>query len=128
LLRARRAPQGADENKDLKDQARLERQLQALQEALPSLPVIVLVLPYEPRVENGSILFSTDQQKNLLVHLRRFKNWHVVDLQPSFDALLAQGTLPRGFSNTQPGVGHLNRHGHDIVGRQLAQEIEAVLP
>lgn len=44
----------------------------------------------------------------------------LVDMtQPFLDAYAQEHILPHGFTNTEIGTGHLNRHGHRIVAQTL---------
>lgn len=47
------------------------------------------------------------------------------DLGPAALALFAErGVFARGFFNTRPDLGHLNRHGHDLVARVVLRLAE----
>jgi hypothetical protein len=67
----------------------------------------------------------THQQ--LVEFMKRYPEVTVVDPLPSFQELASNGRLPRGFFNSTPGAGHLNRDGNQIVGELLAQAIGQVL-
>ena len=103
-------------------------QLDLLRRAYPGLPVILLVLPFVPRLESGTIVtVDTDYEKLLGIMrtaLRDTPDWHVVDPLPEFRELQQEDKLPRGFANTRPGTGHLNAAGHRIVGDLLAEAID----
>ena len=64
--------------------------------------------------------------RDLLRNLQR-PRYVATGLLPEFQQLLSTGYLPRGFLNTSPGVGHLNKYGNEVVGRLLAKAIEQVL-
>lgn len=43
-----------------------------------------------------------------------------LDMYPAYEQMYnSTGRLPRGFSNTAPGVGHTNKYGHACVAREL---------
>jgi hypothetical protein len=107
-------------------------QLDLLRRAYPDLPVILLVLPFVPRLESGTIVAADSDYEKLLeimrAALRDTPDWHVIDPLPKFRELLQRGQLPRGFANTRPGSGHLNAAGHRIVGDLLAEAIVNARP
>jgi hypothetical protein len=68
------------------------------------------------------------QHQNLKIFLSNYPQITLVDPLPEFQKLALSGNLPMGFSNsTQPGEGHLNRNGHEVLGKLLAETIEAVV-
>jgi len=107
-------------------------QLNLLRHAYPGLPVILLVLPFVPRIESGTIVAADPDYEKLLDIMRTalhdVPEWHVVDPLPQFRELEQRGKLPRGFVNTRPGSGHLNAAGHRIVGDLLAAAIDKARP
>jgi hypothetical protein len=59
--------------------------------------------------------------------IERYPEITIVDPLPEFQQLASSGRLPRGFFNSEPGVGHLNKDGNEIVGRLLAKAVEQAL-
>ena len=43
--------------------------------------------------------------------------------QPFTDEYQRSKSLPHGFANTSPGVGHLNKTGHELIAQALSEEI-----
>lgn len=75
-----------------------------------------------PRLEAGEVLF--DNPEALLV--AQFADAcarnkvHFIDMTKAFSHLhQAKGVFPRGFFNTPPGQGHMNRHGLAAVASAL---------
>lgn len=104
------------------------KQMDLLLKASEDVPVIVVLLPYAPRILNGELVMDDPSQ----IALRDFFSTYypdivVVDPLPEFQKLALDGTLPRGFVNSLPGEGHLNASGHRIVGKLLADAIAQVL-
>jgi hypothetical protein len=68
------------------------------------------------------------KHQNLKSFLSNYPQIILVDPLPEFQQLALSGHLPMGFFNSaQPGLGHLNRRGHEILGELLAQTIEEVV-
>lgn len=44
--------------------------------------------------------------------------------QDYLELLQKQGLISHGFANTIPGEGHINKHGHELIGRTLAGVLE----
>ena len=51
----------------------------------------------------------------------------MIDPSQEFNDLADQGQFPRGFINTRPGSGHLNKYGHEVVADLLVKKIEEIL-
>lgn len=100
-------------------------QLEMLQEAYADSELIIVLLPYTPLISGDEIVFEEDIFIDLLKHFDNYPEWAVINPSNEFDQLYAEkGVLPRGFSNSSPGTGHLNRSGHQVVGLLLANQIE----
>jgi lysophospholipase L1-like esterase len=103
-------------------------QLMALHTAFQGQRVIILGLPYYPLISGDQIALGDNDYSLLLDQARRYGDWQVLDPLSAFQALWLQDhKLPRGFTNTVPGVGHLNADGHALVGQLLADKIEEML-
>jgi lysophospholipase L1-like esterase len=109
-------------------QANYRAQLTALHTAYQGQPVILVVLPSAPVLSGGQVVLDDHEYDLLLAQVKQFGDWQVVDPLPAFQNLwLQEHKLPRGFTNSAPGVGHLNADGHVLVGDLLAEKIEEVL-
>jgi lysophospholipase L1-like esterase len=103
-------------------------QLSALHSAYQGQKVILVVLPSSPAISGDQIVLENSDYSRLLAEAQKFEDWQVVDPLSEFQTLwLEEQKLPRGFSNSEPGTGHLNADGHVIVGRLLADTIEEVM-
>jgi hypothetical protein len=105
------------------DRIRMDDQLRLLQEAYAGIKVIILLLPNTPSVEGNNITFIDPNYQTLLARAEAIDGFHIIDPKPEFDRLLKRGFLPRGFMNSMPGEGHLNRFGHLIIGELLSEKI-----
>src|SRR5215471_2142940 len=112
--------------------ATVPRQLELLHQAYPNVPVILILLPFVPRVDTGTVVADDPEYQRLLAIIRStlhgFPGWEVVDPLAAFRSLADRGTLPRGFANSRPGTGHLNVVGHQVVGHLLADALGALRP
>jgi lysophospholipase L1-like esterase len=110
--------------------ATVPAQLQLLKQAYGEVPVILLLLPWTPKIERGALLMSDASHDGLIRTIRDtigdWPHWTLVDPSSEF-AGLAPGALPRGFSDSVPGRGHLNREGHRAAGDALASAVAALL-
>jgi lysophospholipase L1-like esterase len=103
-------------------------QLAALRKAYQDVDLVVILLPYVPRLKDGLLEVTDDSHGFLVDEIQAIAEWSLVDPLDSFIELGAQGQLPRGFSNTLPGEGHLNVDGHQVLGTLLAAQLEEILP
>ncbi len=119
-------PSPSTDSQVLLDEHNIE-QLQALSTAYSRIPTIVIVLPYNPKIVNDHIEFLDPFQQEILGQLRKFDSFTLLDPSLAFTDLAKRGIFPRGFANTQPGVGHLNPQAHKILGQLLADLIKSRL-
>lgn len=102
----------------------IDSQLKMLEDAYAGVPVIILMLPYSPTVENNQLIEVEPEYSQVLSYFGSTESWHLINPSAGFAELYQQsGQLPRGFSNSLPGIGHLNVHGHRVVGELLAEQI-----
>jgi lysophospholipase L1-like esterase len=101
-------------------------QLNELRSAYDGVSVIIILVPQVPKIEGNTLVTNDATYEALLRRAQGISEWKVIDPLPEFQAMIEQGQLPRGFSNTLPGVGHLNASAHRIVGRLLAKQIEEI--
>ncbi len=103
-------------------------QITALHEAYKGQKVVIVYLPFVPSIVGDEVTLENKDSDLLLEVINQFDDWYVVDPSDEFRNLwLEQKKLPRGFTNSEPGTGHLNVDGQAIVGRLLAEKIaEAV--
>lgn len=103
-------------------------QIDMLKAAYGDTPVIIIMLPYTPTIQNKELVFEEEEYLQLLEQIQQIDGWHVIDPAAEFTELAQnEGQLPRGFSNSLPGTGHLNVHGHNIVGSLLTDQIEQMV-
>lgn len=105
----------------------IRAQLQELKAAYADTPVVIVMLPYAPTIEDGVLVLNEPEYDPVLALVEAVDGWHVIDPSAGFQELLEVGQLPRGFFNSLPGQGHLNVYGHQIVGELLADAIIAIL-
>ena len=106
----------------------IDTQLEMLQEAYEGSEVIIILLPYTPLIRESEVVFEEEEFVSLLNYFEKYPEWHLVNPTNVFDQIYEDsGRLPRGFSNSSPGTGHLNTYGHEAVGILLAEKIEEAL-
>jgi len=103
------------------------KQMQMLIEVNKDVPLIVILLPSAPYVSGDEIQMTDPAHQQLKEFMGRYPEVAVVDPLPEFQKLVFAGHFPRGFFNSDPGIGHLNKYGSEIVGRLLAKTIEQVI-
>jgi hypothetical protein len=104
-----------------------DQQMKLLLKASEGVPLIVVLLPSAPYISGVDIEMNDPAHEQLFEFMKRYPEVTVVDPLPAFQNLASNGRLPRGFFNSTPGEGHLNKDGNRIVGELLAQAIEQVL-
>lgn len=103
-------------------------QITALHEAYKGQKVIIVYLPFVPTILGDEVTLVNKDSDLLLEVIQQFDDWSVVDPSADFKNLwLEQKKLPRGFSNSEPGTGHLNVDGQAIVGHLLAEKIAEII-
>lgn len=81
--------------------------------------MVILYLPSTPNITNNQIECVDKRElesKRLIEEYSLRENIPFMDLNDDFISMYKQyGILPRGFNNTTPGTGHLNKYGHEAV-------------
>jgi hypothetical protein len=96
--------------------------------AYPNSKIILLVLPYVPNIADNQLLWTDPEEEALLQTLAAMDNLVVVYPAKEFQNLYArQSIFPRGFNNTLPNFGHLNRYGHTAVAEALVNALAPLL-
>lgn len=84
--------------------------------------LILVYLPTVPRIENNGIAME-DSDTELALRMEEIftqYGWTVINMQESFtNHFMETGALPRGFSNSRPGLGHLNETGNKLVAEAI---------
>lgn len=95
-------------------------------------PLILVYVPTTPRLEGNRWILSDedDDAARCMERIFRQQGWTVINMKDRFDVYFAgTGSVPRGFSNTQPGAGHLNEAGHRLVAEAVSDALaDIVLP
>jgi hypothetical protein len=103
------------------------QQMEMLISASGDVPLIVILLPSAPYIDGDEILFVDPAHEEFKEFIKGFPEVTIVDPLPKFEQLAATGHLPRGFFNSTPDAGHLNKYGHSIVGSLLAKALEQII-
>jgi lysophospholipase L1-like esterase len=102
-----------------------QQQMDLLLEASSGTVLILVLSPNAPYISSDHIEMGDSQYENLKTFLSSYPQVILIDPLPEFQNLAISGYLPMGFFNsTQPGVGHFNHQGHEILGELLARTIE----
>lgn len=91
-------------------------------------PLILVYLPTVPRLDGNGWSFVDENEETSVQMERLFtaNGWVVINMGDRFvREFQSTGRLPRGFSNSQPGTGHLNETGHRLVAETLAEHLSA---
>lgn len=87
-------------------------------------PIIFVFLPCVPSIKEGAITFLDpgSQPVELFADECKKQGFAFINMQDAFIRLFKEtGRFPRGFSNTEPGVGHMNKYGHKVVAEALCR-------
>jgi hypothetical protein len=104
-----------------------EKQLQILINTSKGTPLILILLPSTPYISGDELQMTESEYDQMKEIIARHPEITIIDPLPEFEKLVSAGHLPRGFFNSEPGKGHLNKYGNEIVGQLLAKAIEQVL-
>jgi hypothetical protein len=89
--------------------------------------LLFIVIPGVPLVQCGSLISTSDEDISLVEAISRSAALPVLYPGDEFVRLYTlQGKFPRGFSNSLPNTGHLNRDGNYAVGVALADYLAGV--
>lgn len=101
------------------------KQILAKMKTLFGPRLVILEIPDVPRLVGGSVdfkgevIFSTQ-----LSEACRELDILVADPRDKFVKFFQdERAFPKGFANTRPGRGHLNRDGHELIGEELFETI-----
>lgn len=89
-------------------------------------PLIFVYCPHVPRISHGKIITTDANIKDteLFLEVAQKRGISVINLQDRFvNFYKTSGSLPRGFSNSTPGEGHMNRFGDDITAQAIIDHI-----
>jgi lysophospholipase L1-like esterase len=103
------------------------QQMEMLISESGDVPLIVVLLPSTPYISGNELLLADPEYEEFKDFIKGFPEITIVDPLPEFQQLASNGHLPRGFFNSVPGGGHLNMHGHEIIGQMVADAIQQVL-
>jgi hypothetical protein len=101
--------------------------LQALKTAYEGRKLIIIFIPYSPSIIGDSLILEDETTQKMVEIANTIEGWVLINPANEFISLLQNNEIPRGFNNTSPGSGHLNRAGHQIIGSMLASQIEEML-
>ena len=86
------------------------------------LPIIIFYAPHLPVIINDKIDY-TDCKKptvNLFATICKRNNIDFIDLSEKFIKLHRnRGKFARGFFNSEPGKGHFNKLGHELIAKEI---------
>lgn len=89
-------------------------------------PVNFVYCPTVPTIDSGKIIEDDRQEKEMSLFIETASKYGipVLDARPNFVAFHKRtGLFPRGFLNSRPTGGHLNKYGHEIVADLIASHI-----
>ena len=89
-------------------------------------PVSFVYCPAIPAMERGKVIYEdvNGEKYFLFKEIAEEYGMTVLDARDSFISFYKQtGIFPRGFINSRPSGGHLNKYGHDIVAELITFHI-----
>ena len=94
--------------------------------AVTDVPITFVYCPPVPLLRNGRAGLDDPESAltQVFAELCAGAGIGFVDMTPVFARLYEKETaLARGFSNSVPGRGHLNRTGHRLVAEAIAEHV-----
>ncbi len=127
LLKSQNTTHNTETLKKSNDIELLDWELKMLKEAY-NIPIVLLYLPTTPVIKDGSVIQVKDHFMPVLSEIAKRYDVMIVNMEDVFNEnYKLTKTLPRGFNNTSPGVGHLNETGHRLIAEELVKVIPALL-
>ena len=107
----------------------IKQELQLLAEAYPDKPIVFVFIPGDVNIRRREAFYKDSERYQQIFQIIRsdHPSWTILYPLEEFNQLLQTGYAPRGFNNTEPFLGHMNAHGHRIVGELLAGLLESLL-
>lgn len=109
------------------NQTRASQQIEQLLYSCDGTELIIWLNPSFPAISGDEVLIEDENHEKLKYLLSQYSKIKVIDPLPDFIKLLSQGHFPKGFFNTNPDNGHLNRFGNKIVGELIANAIREII-
>ncbi|MBV6395672.1 MAG: hypothetical protein HFACDABA_01251 [Anaerolineales bacterium] len=110
--------------------AHLAQEVAQLVAAYPNSQIVILIIPGVPILFPDKINpgWENPNDMEVLSALTQAEKISVVYPAPAFKELYKKyGVFPRGFFNSPPNYGHLNRYGHIAVAETLTAALDALL-
>lgn len=103
-------------------------EIKLLMAAYPNSEIVLLLMPDVPIINATDLTWVNPKDEALLKVLSQIGGLKVVFPVQEFRELYVQYRIfPRGFDNTLPNVGHLNRYGHIAVAEALVDALARLL-
>jgi hypothetical protein len=120
-----------DDTVTIKSQSQVFVQLETLRAAYPNSKIVFLVISQVPKVPlepTQSAEWSSHEDDLLVAGLSQLPWLTVVYPSRAFEQRFnLDQSLPRGFFNSPPNLGHLNAVGNEVVANVLADALEGLL-
>ncbi|MEW5939057.1 MAG: hypothetical protein AB1750_05305, partial [Chloroflexota bacterium] len=120
-----------DDSVVIKNQSQVFAQLDALRAAYPNSKIVFLVISQVPKVPLDRTRlpeWSSHEDDLLVAGLSQLPWLTVVYPSRAFEQRFnLDYSLPRGFLNSPPNLGHLNNVGNEVVANVLADALEGLL-
>ncbi len=99
--------------------------------AYPDARIAFLVIPSSPEIrpgENSNISWNSTEDAELIGLISSVEGVEILHPLSGFQKLYEeQGILPRGFSDSAPNKGHLNKFGHQVIAKALVEFLLRIL-
>lgn len=107
---------------DLVDAGLVAMQVDALEKSYEGAKVVFLLIPNVPILDGDKLLWENAQDISLMKAINQSSKFPVLYPGNDFYELYStRGEFARGFPNSFPNRGHLNKYGHYVVGSALAE-------
>jgi hypothetical protein len=91
-------------------------------------PILFVYIPRVPAIEHGRVIWTAPEADQVPLFSACCQRHGIgfLDLSQSFvDYNRQTGRFPRGFANSIPGRGHLNRHGHWLTALAICEYLSS---
>jgi hypothetical protein len=122
-------PSASEEDRPAATPEQVAAEIRLLFSAYPESTIVLLIMPNVPELTvSGELVWDNSEDDALLAALSSVEGLTVIYPAEAFRELYdSRFIFPRGFNNSLPNIGHLNRFGHVAVADTLTDVLGSLL-